>query len=117
MRGAAMVGLVLALAACGGSSSPEFRQMPGQSVYAMIVPKGADPATLPALAKGQCGTAPQCNVYGWPEGAAAAALPMTDQEAAALLFSYSLNRSTGYEQAVWNCRVYPRRDRAECMAS
>jgi hypothetical protein len=48
---------------------------------------------------------------------AAASLPMSDAEAASEVFSYSLNRQSGEERSLWNCKVTPRPNRDECMAA
>jgi hypothetical protein len=107
---------VLALAGCG-SGAPEFRSMRGLNNYAMIVTNGTDPASLPELAKAKCGQVDQCSVYAWRDAASAAtALPMTDRDVAAEVFSYSINRNSGFEQALWNCRVYPPPSKAECLS-
>jgi hypothetical protein len=111
-------GLLLALAACGSKLEPEFHALPGMNNYVMIIPEGTDPASLPALAKAHCGTAAQCSVYGWRDKTSApTALPMTDRELASELFAYDINRTSGLDRALWNCKVYPRNDKSECLAS
>ena len=103
------------LAGCG--DQPEFRPLAGQGNFAMVVPPGTDPATFAQLAKAKCGRAAQCAVYAWTDAASAATgFPITDAEAASLAFSYSLNRATGFEQALWDCRRFHRPDRGECLA-
>lgn len=113
--------LLLAVTSCGeaGPPKPEFRELPGRDNYVMIVDPAVDVATYPALAKEHCGTAQQCTVLGWNDAAkAATALPMTDLEAASQVFSYSVNRISGHEQSLWNCKVYPRPAKgSECMAT
>lgn len=95
---------------------PEIRAMPGLNNFAMIIPPAADPAKLPLQAKQHCGEEAVCSVFGWAsEFDAARAFPMTDREAAAMLFSYGINRKTGHERVLWNCERYPRADKAECL--
>jgi hypothetical protein len=111
---AAIVGM--AIAGCGQADKADFRRLGGTGNYVMVVAKGSDPASWPALAKAKCGEAQQCTVLAWDDPAkAATALPLTDPEAAAQVFNYSLNRLTGLERPLWNCRAYPRANRAECM--
>ena len=80
------------------------------------------PADLPAdqwddAARKECGDRQWCKVFGWTDASfVARAMPMTDREAGALTFSYSLNRATGLDQALWDCRRY-RRATNECLAT
>jgi hypothetical protein len=103
-------------AACSGKPAPEFRKLPGLNNYAMIVPTDVAADDLPAIAKEHCGSASHCDVFAWADEAAAArALPMTDREMEALRFHYAVNRDTGFEQLLWNCKVYPRHNSEECL--
>lgn len=125
------VGLALALSGCGENQAakspqaeavakplPEFIQLPGLDNWAMIVPAGAAPNDFTLWAKDQCGAAAICGVYAWSDKAAAArALPMTDPEAASMVFSYGLNRNSGFEQSLWNCEAFPQPEPDRCLAS
>ena len=82
----------------------------------MIIPDGAEAPALLAAAKDRCGAAAFCKVLGWTDPTKVAkALPMLDGEAEAVTFSYTFNRATGYEQTLWDCRVFPQADRAQCL--
>lgn len=111
----AIVGVVWLYSAMA-PAKPEFRSMKGLNYFAMIVPEGTDPGTFPALAKERCGEADICSVYAWPDDASAArALPMTDREVSTRLFAYDINRNSGLEQSLWNCRIYPRANKEDCL--
>lgn len=95
---------------------PEFIQLKGENVYVMIIPAGVDPAKLKPWAKDRCGEVEFCKVFGWTDRASAArALPMTDAELEAQAFSYGVNRFTGYERALWDCKRFPQADKASCL--
>lgn len=95
----------------------EFVPMAGENLFAMIVPEGSDPATWPNLAKDKCGANSFCWVFAWPSRESAArAMPMTDNEMAQRLFSYQVNRETGFEKVMWNCDRFPRNNPDECLA-
>lgn len=116
MRASFLMVALLGLAGC--SDAPRFTTMNGFSNYSMVIPEEMVADQVLAAAKDRCGTASHCTVLGWADPAKAArGLPMTDAEAAAQVFSYSLNRTTGYEQTLWRCTVYPRPNRDECLAS
>jgi len=96
---------------------PEFVQMRGLDNYAMILPPDAEPAAIEAAAKAKCADKQICNVLGWTDKAQAAQeLPMLDREADALAFSYDLNRTTGFERALWDCKRFPQANAGRCLA-
>jgi hypothetical protein len=95
---------------------PTFRVIGGPDVFAMIVPSAMTAEAMALASKAQCGRREFCQVYAWADELhVPAAFPMSDRELASLIFNYRLNRSTGYEQLLWDCRRYPRRDRSECL--
>lgn len=90
--------------------------MAQDGAYAMIIPQGMEPAEMPIAAKERCGTATYCKVLGWTyRSKAARALPMLDDEVNALVFDYTLNRSGGAEEALWDCKRFPQADKASCL--
>ena len=96
----------------------KFETIAGDSIFAMTFNAKADPQVLPELAREQCGKLPRCQVVAWTDAKyAARGFPMTNREAAALAFSYSLNRSTGFEKVIWDCRRWKRASADECMAA
>jgi hypothetical protein len=95
----------------------EFVQMRGLNNYAMILPPDVEPAAIEAAAKAKCADKQFCKVLGWTDKAQAAQeLPMLAREAAALAFSYDLNRTTGFERVLWDCKRFPHSDLARCLA-
>jgi hypothetical protein len=120
--------LVIGAAACDGAGNqaegdsapalaPSFRSLPGQGNFVMIIPAGMPADRFLDAARDKCGAADMCQVWAWSsEADAARGIPMTDREAATMAFSFSVNRSTGHEQSVWDCARFPRSSDAECMA-
>jgi hypothetical protein len=65
------------------------------------------PDTFAALALKACADRPRCKVMGWTEASAmGASLPLTDDQIAALSFSYLRDRPAGYERTLWNCAQF-----------
>ncbi len=102
-QSAIFVSCALTLAACDGqvaeldASKPEFRALPGLNNWAMIIPANIPSDEWRAAARKKCGSADFCGVYGWDNQTdAAQSFPMTDSEVASQIFSYSVNRTTGY---------------------
>jgi hypothetical protein len=101
----------------GAAPQPAFRVIGGPDVFAMITPPDMSADAIALAAKGQCGRREFCQVHAWASAIdAAQAFPMTDREAAAQVFVYGVNRSTGYEQLLWDCRRFRRRSANECIS-
>lgn len=87
------------------------------SMLALTVTQG-DATSLEKIARNECGPRDFCKVFAWQNrDAMAHGFPMTDREAAAMVFIYTVNRNNGFEQSLWNCAVYPAVAKANCMAS
>lgn len=96
---------------------PEFIRMSTADHFAVIITPQAKPAAVEAAAREKCGEQQFCKVLGWTDrDLAARALPMLDREVAALVFAYTLNRSTGLEQVQWDCGTWPQADKARCLS-
>lgn len=118
-------GLCLAmLGSCGDeppATSPEIRApvfspLPGTNTFALVVPRGTDKDSFPELAREHCGDRVPCAVYAWvAPDAPARTMPVSEREAMTQAFSYLSNRASGFELSLWNCLMYVRADRAECM--
>ncbi len=77
----------------------------------------AQPAeSFRALALTACADRPRCKVMGWSNPSAMGfALPLNDEQIAALSFSYLRDRGAGLEKMLWNCAEFPRKMPAQCM--
>lgn len=114
-------------AALGGggtdSASPDMKVRdarpigpPGGGFFAVIVTGRKNSDTLTAEARKLCGGRTHCTVMAWTdEDLAGRGMPLTDREADAMVFNYAVNRSSGLEQALWDCDVFARSSASECM--
>lgn len=132
--GVVAIGLVSAVAG-GGGSDPDFEigdvealearledsrviaeQGTVRSLAARVEP-GANPSGLLDDARRMCEGATHCNVMGWTDrNLVTTTMPLTDQEAEGLSFSYSLNRSTGLDRALWDCSAFDGIAPEQCLA-
>lgn len=119
-----LIVIILALGWCASNNEPatpnadeiSFIDMPGLANYAMYIPAGTDPDKLVDSAKSKCGTQEICSVFGWIDrNDMARMLPMTDREVETQTFKYGVNRTTGFEQRLWDCRLYPGKKGDECL--
>jgi len=100
-----------------GEPTPKIRSMALPDHFAMIIPDGADAAGIEAAARDRCKDLQVCKVLGWTDEAnAARTLPMLEREAAAVVFSYFVNRAGGNEEALWACKQFPQADAARCLS-
>ncbi|HEX8571511.1 MAG TPA: hypothetical protein VF759_02030 [Allosphingosinicella sp.] len=107
----------------GGAQTPEprFRKLPGLENWTMIANSKMAPQAYKAAAQTHCRGKTFCSVHAWSDGTkAASTLPMSASEAAAQAYSYSLNRSTNFEQSLWNCAMFPKmadKEGSRCLAT
>lgn len=95
---------------------PTFRSI-ARDMFAMSFDERVDPNVLPEAARAHCGSKQFCTVMGWVEAEyAPRGFPLTDREASRQVFAYSVNRSSGFEQVLWDCRRWRRATTSECMA-
>lgn len=94
-----------------------FKPWQGSDTFIMVAPPELDAEQWRIKAKKHCGNREFCKVVGWAsETEAASGFPMTDREFEAQVFSYGVNRVTGYDEALWDCSVFPRKSDDECLA-
>ncbi|MFZ1546019.1 MAG: cell wall hydrolase [Candidatus Nitrotoga sp.] len=80
------------------------------------VDRATDPALLADLATRTCAGRDYCKLIGWtdramiPKGA-----EISEAQQAAVAFSFLRNREQGFEKAIWNCTLFPRADKRQCM--
>lgn len=114
----AVMAALLALSACGSASEEveveggptiEFTQIgkPDGPIYTFVFTAPIDAEKLTQAAKQRCGAAQWCKVMGWTDKTkVAAAFPMTEPEAMAVQYNFTINRSTGLEEAVLSCPAF-----------
>lgn len=119
MRGGGIALLAASLAACAGPSDKtdeiDWHPMGPAGIESFVIPAGADLDALRSAAKDRCAARAFCKLLGFAgEAARARAMPMTDPEAAAVRFDYTVNRATGLEQAIAACDI-PGAAQGECL--
>lgn len=73
-----------------------------RDMTAVNIPNNSNRDAVEEAARELCDGKDFCKVLGWPEGTSVPrGFPMTDREVSGQVFSYSLNRQTGMDEAVW----------------
>lgn len=85
--------------------------------FSVIIRPGSDYAMTDAAARGLCRGKTFCQVFGFRDASAKpSALPMTDREAEALIYTYTLNRGSGADASVADCGFFPSAPKDRCAA-
>lgn len=93
-----------------------FRLIAGDQVWALLLPAGTPAETWLRIARAKCVAESFCTVHGWTDPLSApAAMPLTDREVDAQVFTYLINRSSGIDRGLWNCDVFTGRTAEECF--
>lgn len=121
----AVFGLALFATACGEATAPsepaavrfrEAREL-APDIYAVHLPAGLQISEIEAAARALCSGKQICKVMGFSSAdAVPTAMPMTDRELASLVFNYGLNRNTGFDEALWDCRVFEGLPADRCLS-
>lgn len=103
---------LLAVSACGEPAAPpvassdvDFSRSDEISTdaFAVVFDSSAGRSEVEVAARELCGARQWCKVFGWTDATSAArALPMTDRELEAQVFSLTINRASGMDEAVWS---------------
>ncbi len=99
----------------GAADATTYKNPAGDLMIFVVSPR-TDSALLAAKALSACGAASYCKIMMWTDRAAApTSLPISDAQLETLAFSFLRNQSAGYEKALWNCAIFSRSDRKQCM--
>ncbi len=87
-----------------------------QDSFILVVDPALESAILVSIAEQKCGDRPYCKVMVWTDRALAPVdFPVRDQFLASLAFSYLRNQAQGFQKPLWNCAIFPRGDKKQCM--
>lgn len=78
--------------------------------------KASDPDSFETLARSKCGDKSYCKVLGWTNASKVATSgDVSEDQRAAMSFSFLRNNVAGFEKALWNCKEFPRPNKKQCM--
>jgi len=86
-------------------------------VFVAVIPKEASPDYIDQQSRAHCAGRQVCKIMGWVDQAAAAtAFPMTEREFTTQSYSYDLNRQSGLDRGLFDCRIW-RVEKPRCLVS
>jgi spore germination cell wall hydrolase CwlJ-like protein len=84
--------------------------------YILRIDPGLDAGQLPQLAAQVCGPRPYCKVFAWSNPVLMPkAFPVAEDQLSTMAFSYLRNEEQAFEKPLWNCAVFPRADKKQCI--
>lgn len=97
----------LVLVGCSGESAPDMTIIAPET-FVFAAPAGATEDALLSFAREKCEGETHCKVMAWADQSnVPTTMPMLTREVNSMLFSYTLNRTTDYEQVLVDCGVLP----------
>lgn len=76
-------------------------------VHVAIIPVKLSADDVDREARAKCAGRQFCKVVGWVDGTkAATAFPMTEREFVAQSYAYDLNRQSGLDRGLFDCRIW-----------
>ena len=86
-------------------------------VHVAVIPEKLPADEVDRQARAMCAGRQLCKVVGWVDGTkAATAFPMTEREFLAQSYAYDLNRQSGLDRGLFDCRIW-KVAASRCMAS
>jgi hypothetical protein len=84
--------------------------------FILQVSSATNASSLTDLAQQTCGARDYCKVMVWTDPLSTPKVfPISDAHLASLAFSYLRNRQQGFEKPLWNCNIFDRPDKRQCM--
>ena len=98
-----------------GTITPSTTATTGEAIV-ITLNKASDPDSFEALARTKCGDKSYCKVLGWTNASKVASSgDVSEDQRAAMSFSFLRNNNAGFEKALWNCKEFPRANKKQCM--
>jgi hypothetical protein len=87
---------------------------PGAKTFLLELAHGRLPDDWPELAQTFCAGRDECRIMAWRSGAPLG-FPLSSGQIEGMAFAYIHNAQSGLQRALWNCALYPRPVKRECM--
>lgn len=86
------------------------------NTFLVTIQPGLPADELPRLAVQSCGARPYCKFMAWTDARQTPKrIPLDPGDVASLAFSYLRDHDRQFDKMLWNCRVFPRTARNQCM--
>jgi hypothetical protein len=87
-----------------------------KDIFIIYVDPLLEPAALTSVAKNACSARKKCKVFAWADQALMPrGLPLDPSDRAAMAYSYIRAADAGAGRSKWNCALFPRPDKGDCL--
>jgi hypothetical protein len=87
-----------------------------KNTFVLYASASTDPSLLPVMAERTCAGRSYCKVMAWSDRSAMPkSLPLDDAARGKLAFSYLRDSEAGFDKALWDCTIFPRPDKKQCI--
>lgn len=95
---------------------PAKREIVNDGGARLVLEKSGRAEEYLALAQAKCAGKSYCKILGWLEdGSIPEVGELGEAGRNSMVFSYLRDEKNGFEKALWNCGIYPRADKRQCM--
>ncbi len=95
---------------------PAKREIATEGGARLLLDKQGRAEEYLALAEAKCAGKSYCKILGWLEDGDIPEVGEIGEAARnSMTFSYLRDTKNGFEKALWNCKIYPRADKRQCM--
>lgn len=95
---------------------PAKREIANDNGARLLLEKSSSAEEYLALAEAKCANKSYCKILGWlDENNIPEVGEIGDSARSSMVFSYLRDEKNNFEKALWNCNIYPRADKRQCM--
>lgn len=100
----------------GTAFRPAKREISGDTGARLLLDKSSRAEEYLALAEAKCAGKSYCKILGWLDDNNIPEIgEIGDAARRSMAFSFLRDEKNGFEKALWNCAIYPRADKRQCM--
>ena len=99
-----------------GTFQPAKRTIEAARGTRLVLSKARQAEEYLALAQAKCAGKKYCKILGWlDDGNIPEVGDVGEAGRNSMVFSFLRDEKNGFEKALWNCKIYPRADKRQCM--
>ncbi|MFC4291736.1 cell wall hydrolase [Sphingorhabdus arenilitoris] len=99
-----------------GTFTPAKKEVNAGKSTRMLLSASGNAEEYLALANAKCAGKSYCKIMGWLDGGSVPEVGEIGEAGRnSMVFSYLRDEKNGFEKALWNCTIYPRKDKRQCM--
>ncbi|NJM51158.1 MAG: hypothetical protein HC843_10020 [Sphingomonadales bacterium] len=99
-----------------GTFTPAKKEVDAGRSTRLLLAQAGNAEEYLALANAKCAGKSYCKIMGWLDGGSVPEVGEIGEAGRnSMVFSYLRDEANGFEKALWNCAIYPRKNKSQCM--